>query len=161
MKQLPHQVVVGTLAALLTSGCLLTARTRAQPVDVVYESSAPEVYVTEPMPAPRVEVVTTAPSQDVLWVDGYWQWGGGGYVWSPGRWARPTRPGYVWNAPRYERRQNRHVYVSGQWAPRNAVVHGSVRGRSGHRHDRDDRDDRDDRGPRRAPPPPAYRGRLD
>lgn len=151
MKQLPHHLVVGTLAALLTSGCLLTARTRAQPVDVYY-SSASEVYVTEPMPAARVEVVTVAPSRDVLWVDGYWQWSGAGYAWNPGRWARPSHPGYVWHAPRYERRQNRHVYVSGQWAPRSAVVRGSVRGRSGHR---------DDRGPRRAPPPPAYRGRLD
>jgi YXWGXW repeat-containing protein len=153
MKHAPHHLVVGTLAVALTSGCLWSARARVQPVDVdVYEPTSSVVYVSEPMPPPRVEVVrTVAPSSDVLWVDGYWQWGGGGYVWTAGRWARPSRPGYVWLAPRYERRQGRHVYIQGAWGPRTVRVQGDAgRGYS----------QRAGRGYRRGPPPPARRART-
>lgn len=150
MKHAPHHLVLGTLAAALTSGCLWSARAEVEPVDAYYSTSS-EVYVSEPMPAPRVEVVTLAPSSDMLWVDGYWQWGGGGYAWTSGRWARPSRPGYVWLAPRYERRQNRHVYIQGQWAPGTVRVHGNA-GRGSPQ--------RVVRGSHRGPPPPARSART-
>ncbi|MGA3051916.1 MAG: hypothetical protein ABSE00_08365 [Chitinispirillaceae bacterium] len=39
-------------------------------------------------PAPRAEVVVTAPYPDALWVPGFWQWRWWrfGYVWRPGYW---------------------------------------------------------------------------
>lgn len=149
MNHAPNHLVLGALAAVLTSGCLWTARARVQPVDVYYSTSS-EVYVSEPMPAPRVEVVhAVARPSGLVWVGGYWQWGGGGYVWAPGRWARPSRPGYVWLAPRYERRQDRHVYIQGQWAPGTVRAHGHVRRGPPQRAVR-----RSHRGP------PAYRART-
>ena len=124
MKRFPCHLVVGVLAAAITSGCLLSARTH--PVGVYYATES-EVYVNAPMPAPRVEVVTVAPAPGMLWVDGYWGWSGHAYAWNAGRWSRPSRPGYVWVAPRYQTRGGRHVYIRGRWAAPRATVRGSVR----------------------------------
>lgn len=125
MKQPLRPLFLGVLAAAITSGCVLSAR--ARPVGVYYAADS-EVYVTQPMPPPRVEVVTVAPSSDMLWVNGYWGWSGGAYAWNAGRWQRPSHPGYVWVAPRYQARGGRHVYVQGRWSAPRVVVRGQARG---------------------------------
>ena len=137
MKHLPRNLGVGLLAAVtavLTSGCVI--RARAHPVGVYYTTGS-EVYVSQPMPPPRVEVVSgVAPYSGAVWVNGHWQWSGANWVWVSGQWDRPVRPGYVWIQPRYQYRGGRHVYVRGYWG-----AGGAVRVRS--------------TPVRRAPPPPA------
>jgi hypothetical protein len=46
-------------------------------------------------PAPRVEVIGTAPYSGYVWVGGYWNWVGGRHVWVAGHWAA-GRHGYHW-----------------------------------------------------------------
>ncbi|MBI2894377.1 MAG: YXWGXW repeat-containing protein [Deltaproteobacteria bacterium] len=122
MKLLPRNLVVGLLvagAAFVASGCVI--RARARPVGVYYTTGS-EVYVSQPMPPPRVEVVpVAAPYAGAVWVNGHWQWTGHGWVWAGGTWQRPHRPGYVWIGPRYVVRGGRHVYVRGYWGAGGAV----------------------------------------
>ena len=74
-----------------------------------------EVVVNAAPPAVRVEVTPARPSATHVWVSGFWTWGGGAYVWTPGVWMLPPEPACVWVAPRYEERSGVHVYISGYW----------------------------------------------
>ena len=40
-----------------------------------------------PMPPPVREVIAIRPSAQHAWVQGYWAWGGQGWVWASGRWV--------------------------------------------------------------------------
>lgn len=51
-------------------------------------SSLPEMTVTHPPPAALPEVVSEAPSESALWLDGYWRWEGDEWVWVRGGWVR-------------------------------------------------------------------------
>jgi hypothetical protein len=73
-----------------------------------------EYYVDTPPPPPQTEVVGVAPYPDAVYVNGYWRWHGGRYVWAPGYWERP-RPGRVWHPHRWEARGNRYVFRRGGW----------------------------------------------
>jgi YXWGXW repeat-containing protein len=46
-------------------------------------------------PAPRVEIIGTAPYSGYVWVGGYWNWVGGRHVWVSGHYVAPRR-GYHW-----------------------------------------------------------------
>ncbi|HIV70113.1 MAG TPA: hypothetical protein H9903_04200 [Candidatus Aquabacterium excrementipullorum] len=90
----------------------------------VYEDAPleqPEAVFIDMAPPPLlVEVMPPRPSFDVVWVHGYWGWRSR-WVWYPGRWAPPPRPGYVWMNPYYENRGGGVVFVSGFWRAPNAM----------------------------------------
>lgn len=65
-------------------------------------------------PAPRVEVIGTAPSPGYVWIDGYWNWVGGRHVWVAGRWDR-GRPGYHWQAHSWVREGDGWRMRPGRW----------------------------------------------
>jgi hypothetical protein len=72
-------------------------------------------YVTVAPPPPRVEVFGVAPGPGVVWVNGYWNWGGSRYVWVPGRWQRPPRGRGRWEPGRWENHHGRYSYIRGGW----------------------------------------------
>jgi hypothetical protein len=53
-----------------------------------------EVITTAP-PAPQVEVVGVAPHTGWVWEPGYYAWRENRHVWVAGEWVAP-RPGYRW-----------------------------------------------------------------
>jgi hypothetical protein len=77
---------------------------------------APVLVVGEP-PAPRVEVIGTAPGPDYFWIAGHWNWEGGRWVWLNGRYDRHPHyhPGASWEQGRWERRGGNSVWVEGRW----------------------------------------------
>jgi hypothetical protein len=77
---------------------------------------APVVVVGQP-PAPRVEVVTTAPGPDYFWIAGRWNWDGGRWVWLNGHYERHPHfhPGGGWEQGHWEHRGGNSVWVEGRW----------------------------------------------
>lgn len=63
------------------------------------------VPVPYPPPAARAEVIPPQPSENAVWVDGYWMWKGSDYSWNAGRWVRPG-PGTVYAPAMVVRRRN-------------------------------------------------------
>lgn len=47
---------------------------------------AKQLEVDYPPPPARVEHVPTAPREDCVWVDGYWEWRGRQWDWESGNW---------------------------------------------------------------------------
>lgn len=89
----------------------------ATPVPVVQPDA---VFIDMAPPPMLVEVIPPRPFVEAVWIGGYWDWRSR-WVWCPGRWAPPPRPGYAWRPPHYERRGGGVVFVSGFWQPTYAV----------------------------------------
>ncbi len=78
--------------------------------------SDPAGIVVPRPPAPLAESIPTAPSEDFVWVGGFWDWTGSDFQWVYGRWTLP--PGatvQVWVPPRYDYRVDRYFYYRGYW----------------------------------------------
>jgi YXWGXW repeat-containing protein len=96
-------------------------------------------------PAPRVEIVPPPPRASVVWVSGYWRWGGRVYRWVPGHYVVPPTAHVVWLPSAWIQVQGHYRFVPGRWvhaAPPHTVT---VRPRVMPRHARG----------HRPPPPPA------
>jgi hypothetical protein len=104
------------LAAVLAplSACYVTVREPVHEVDGAYSSE--EVYVSEPAPAPRTEVIVgVAPSPSHVWVGGYWTRYHNSWYWVGGRWVSRPHVGATWTAGRWEQRPRGYVWVGGHW----------------------------------------------
>jgi hypothetical protein len=66
-------------------------------------------------PAPPAEVVPPAPTAGYQWRAGFWRWNRGRYVWVPGTWTAPPRPGQIWVTPRWTVRGRVWVQQPGRW----------------------------------------------
>ena len=98
-------------------GCdLVLWRSSPEPVYVERGQPQPEYVIVQEAPPPfRAERRSSRPSNEYVWVDGYWHWNGRQYVWQPGHWARPPHERAMWVAPRYERHEQGYRYTPGQW----------------------------------------------
>ena len=98
------------LVALVLTGCRAPA-----PVYMVREE--PElVCVDEPPPAPQLEVPPAPPDESYVWQAGYWRWDDGGYDWVDGSWVEPYE-GYTYVEPYYGFVGGSWVYRPPYWAP--------------------------------------------
>ena len=76
--------------------------------------AAPITYYPEPPAPPNVAPAGDPPGADMLYVPGYWMWGGDRYLWRAGYWTR-VRPGYVYVASHYRWSPHGHVFIAGYW----------------------------------------------
>ncbi len=76
----------------------------------------PAVVVPYPPPPARVEII--APPQgpnQVVWVDGEWQWKSRRWAWLPGRWEPARQGGYYAPATTVRRADGSLVWFAGVW----------------------------------------------
>jgi YXWGXW repeat-containing protein len=73
------------------------------------------MYVERRPPPVRVEVIGVAPGPGFIWIGGFWRWGGGQYVWVPGRWAARERGYHHWNPGRWRHTRRGWYWVEGRW----------------------------------------------
>lgn len=74
-----------------------------------------QVVVRVAPPAPVYERPTVRPGPEYRWHAGYHRWDGGRYVWVPGAWVVPPRPGGVWVAGHWRHRAGGWVWIEGHW----------------------------------------------
>jgi hypothetical protein len=86
------------------AGCVIA------PIDPYYGG---EVVTVAP-PAPYAEVYGAAPMAGGVWINGYWNWGGGRYAWRPGYWS-PPRPGYHYRPHRWVPHRHGYRLDGGRW----------------------------------------------
>lgn len=73
------------------------------------------VRVPYPPPAAQVELVPPQPSEDAVWVDGFYRWTGRDYIWTPGDWVVPEA-GLKYAPPMAVRLDDGSlVYYEGKW----------------------------------------------
>jgi WXXGXW repeat (2 copies) len=104
------------LAAVLAplSACYVAVREPVHEVDGGYTSE--EVYVNEPAPPPRAEVIVgVAPSPNHVWIGGYWTRHSNSWYWVGGRWIARPHTGATWTAGHWDHRPNGYVWVRGHW----------------------------------------------
>ena len=110
-------VAIGGMSFLGLSGCIYEGD----------QPAPPPPGVTVAAPVPGGEVVAQAPPPDqyedpgpppavgFVWVGGFWDYGGGHYVWRHGYWGRPG-PGYHgWEHDRWVHTDHGYVHTRGHW----------------------------------------------
>lgn len=95
------------LAALMagwsTAACARTTRT---------------VVVAKAPPGPRIEVRTTSPGPNHVWVAGYWSWNGKRHVWVAGKWTKRPTPTSTWVSGHWKRQGRGWIWIPGHWRRR-------------------------------------------
>ncbi|MFC5473059.1 hypothetical protein [Paraherbaspirillum soli] len=76
-------------------------------------NTAPIVVNVAP-PAPRVEIITQAPSPNHVWIGGYWRWDNGQHNWVNGHWET-RRDGYFWAPGHWIRSGSGWAFSGGFW----------------------------------------------
>lgn len=105
--KLPLKALAATLcAAALASGCVIA------PVGTRYVEPG-EIVTTAPPPA-QYEAYGVAPAVGMVWLGGYWGWGGGRYTWHSGYWAHP-RAGHTWVPHSWAPVRGGWVHRPGYW----------------------------------------------
>ena len=67
-------------------------------------------------PPPPVEHPWHRPNRGAVWIAGHYEWKHGRYVWFPGYYSYPPRPGGHWVGPTYVRQGGVYYYHAGHWA---------------------------------------------
>lgn len=70
----------------------------------------------EAPPPPRVEVRMYRPSQNHVWIPGYWDREDDRWAWAPGRWEEPSQRGSRWIRPQYRQEDGAYRYEPGRWS---------------------------------------------
>src|SRR5579884_3947861 len=68
-----------------------------------------------PPPPLRYEGRPPAPGPGFIWIDGYWRWDRGRYVWVPGVWQRPPYAGAYWSHGHWDHYPDGWRYHEGHW----------------------------------------------
>jgi hypothetical protein len=66
-------------------------------------------------PPLRYERRPPMPGAGYVWIDGFWNWDRGRYVWVPGRWDRPPYAGAYWSHPHYDHYADGWHFHEGHW----------------------------------------------
>lgn len=88
------------------------------------------VYVQTEPPEPIVEERPPAPAPKAVWVDGYWNWSGSGYVWVKGRWI--SKPRGHWNSGHWIKTKRGWVRHKGHWSTKPVKHHPKKKWVPGH-----------------------------
>ncbi|MBC5783611.1 YXWGXW repeat-containing protein [Ramlibacter sp. USB13] len=92
----------------------------------VYTYPSNTVVVQGAPPAPIYESVP-ASREGYIWAPGHYVWENGRYHWRGGEWMA-SRPGYAWQAARWEQRSDGSWYlVGGTWVRTDNVAYGDNR----------------------------------
>ena len=88
-----------------------------EPYEMTIPAEEPEQSSTEAPPSqPIDDVRPDQPGTDHAWLNGYWWWTNNQYIWVPGYWAIPPKPGYHYVAGYWIYQGGRWIYVRGGWA---------------------------------------------
>jgi hypothetical protein len=66
-------------------------------------------------PPPQAETPPPPPVRTAVWVTGFWQWNGTGWVWIAGSYQLRPDARATWRAPEWRARGNVHVLIPGGW----------------------------------------------
>lgn len=72
--------------------------------------------VVRPAPPPLRYEAAPAPRRGYVWAAGHWEWSGHRHEWVRGYWIA-ERPGYVYSAPTWSRRDGGWYMEPARWSP--------------------------------------------
>src|ERR1700724_3264795 len=75
------------------------------------------VSVTFGPPALPVYDQPLCPSEDYIWIPGYWAYGDDDYYWVPGTWVLAPEPGMFWTPGYWAWERERFIFYDGYWGP--------------------------------------------
>lgn len=79
----------------------------------------PNTYLSKSPPAPINELIPEKPTDDVIWIPGYWAWidSKQDFAWVCGVWRRPP-PDHYWISGKWYKMNKGWVWAKGFWSPK-------------------------------------------
>jgi hypothetical protein len=110
--------LIGGAAGAVAGGTIGNSIDNQQGTVYGAERERVPTYVRQPMAppaAPVPDVVTPSPSPNALWIPGYWNFTGSGYVWTAGHWEIPPAGASSYVAAHWENRAGALAFVPAYW----------------------------------------------
>jgi hypothetical protein len=123
-KNTMKKIIFGILplaAGLLVAGCTphhaMVVTTEPTPSGPVTTETTRTVVVTQEPPALRTEIEGTAPSEGHVWIQGYWTYSHGNWVWMPGHWELRPRTNAMWVPGHWDKNPEGKgwIWTAGHW----------------------------------------------
>ena len=92
------------------------------PTDTTVGAPGSQTVASSP-PEKLYEQMTPSPGYGYVWLDGYWHWNGYEWAWVNGRWER-QQEGLVYVEPFYDYVAGQYVYTPGYWSRPERLPHG-------------------------------------
>ena len=87
----------------------------------------PLAHYDHEVPADHLAGQRERPAPDYVWVKGFYDWQGEGWVWTPGHWIAPPARSVRWVSPRYVRVEDGWWYEPAHWSNQQLVVDEKVK----------------------------------
>ncbi|HYG22277.1 MAG TPA: YXWGXW repeat-containing protein [Verrucomicrobiae bacterium] len=112
-KRLVSPLLSVVIGSVLTAGCINSHRDPDRVVIVPGQ----RIVVTEEPPPTRMEVMSTAPGSEHVWIAGHWMRANQRWVWVPGHWEMRPKVGATWTPGRWDKDPDGKgwVWVPGHW----------------------------------------------
>ena len=111
--------LVGAIAGALIGGAIGNEGDQRERTVYTSEREAQTTLLVAEVPQPPAkpsENIPRRPSDDAVWVSGYWIYNSNDrYEWEPGRWEIPPRGCTSYVPPHWARQGNGYVYMNGYW----------------------------------------------
>jgi hypothetical protein len=109
-REILRLALVGSVLSALLIGC-----STAQYEPTVTTTPRGEVVVSQAPPPPRTEMPGIAPSAEQVWINGYWSYREGHYIWIPGHWEVRPRPTATYIPGHWAQSSRGWVWTPGYW----------------------------------------------
>ncbi|HYD85058.1 MAG TPA: YXWGXW repeat-containing protein [Opitutus sp.] len=113
---------IGAAAGAIAGGAIghnADKRQRNATTPTSQDPNATNIYVqgSPPLPpAAHAESVTARPTDEAVWIPGYWSYENGrDYAWVAGHWEIPPSGYRTFQPPEWRRQGDGYVYVRGHW----------------------------------------------
>lgn len=111
--------LVGAIAGALIGGAIGNEGDQRERAVYTSEREARTTLLVAEVPPPPAkpsEIIPSRPSDDAVWVSGYWIYNSNDrYEWEPGRWEIPPQGCTSYVPPHWTRQGNGYVYMRGYW----------------------------------------------
>lgn len=115
-SRIPRVALAATLTMSLAT--LPACAPRRAHVTLSYHAD----HVGEVPPEPLQEYIPDPPTEEHVWVPGYWYWTGTAFAWVTGRYALAPGPGHVYVRSGWVLSGGSYRFVRGYWRPPGYVV---------------------------------------
>ena len=105
------RILVALSLLVLLAGCAENTPPPPQTVAIPEAPPYPKVpaVLDETMPKPPVS------GEPLIWQPGHWNWTGGGYDWSKGRWVLRAGHGTMWQDGYWDRQNGQWLWIPAHW----------------------------------------------
>ncbi|MCA9294080.1 MAG: YXWGXW repeat-containing protein [Phycisphaerales bacterium] len=94
----------------------LPARTNTKADEHAQSDPQAGQFIPIPTEPGELDIITVEPSEEHVWIPGYWERGDGKWDWVKGRWEKPPHKSAIWHKGHWKWEDGKWQWHKGHWA---------------------------------------------